>query len=285
MSGIKEILVPIDYAPPSVAALRLAGELAAAFRARLTVLHLVPIEVYAAGDFPIMAADDQRLDEERARLDAHVRGILGDRVTFDTIVSWGSPFLQIVDYAIERHADLIVLGTHGRTGLRHAFLGSVAEKTVRLAPCPVLTAHDGAALARILGVERRAPLPAGQADVGSVMHREPVVVAPNDTLEVVRARLADADVRHLPVVESGRVVGMVTDRDIQPFLGHLAHTRVNAVMTPDPATVTADVSVPAAAQRMVAARVRALPVVEGERLVGIITTTDILEDYIQAARG
>ncbi len=284
MSGINEILVPVDYSPPATAALRLAGEVAEALHAHLTVLHLLPIEVYAVGDYPIVTPDGARLEEERARLDAHVRATLGAAdSSFDTIVSWGSPFLQIVDYAIERHADLIVLGTHGRTGLRHALLGSVAEKTVRLAPCPVLTVHDGAALARILGMKRTMRLPS-EADVGTVMHREPIVVRPTDTLDVVSKRMVDADVRHMPVVEDGRVVGIVTDRDIQPFVGHLAHTRTNAVMTPNPTTVTRDVSIATAARRMLEAGVRALPVVDGERLIGIVSTTDMLEDYIQAAR-
>lgn len=283
MSGINEILVPVDYSPPSVAALRLAGRIAEPMRAHLTVLHLLPIEVYAFADGPVVTPDDGRLEKERARLDSHVRTTLGTgSPAFDAVVGWGSPFLQIVDYAIERRADLIVLGTHGRTGVRHAVLGSVAEKTVRLAPCPVLTVHDGVAVERIFGTMPRGPSEAG---VGSVMRRELIVVRPTDTLDLVSRRMADAGVRHLPVIEEGRLVGMVTDRDIQPFAGYLAHTRVNAVMTTNLTTVTRDVSIAAAARRMLEAGVRALPVVEGNRLVGIVTTTDVLEDYLQAARG
>jgi CBS domain-containing protein len=287
MGGFSQILVPIDYSASSSAALRLAAEIALAFKGRLIALHLVPIEIYAFADYPLVAPDGVRLEEERARLETHVRAILGDGApAFEVQVGWGSPFIQIVDCAIERRADLIVIGTHGRTGLKHALLGSVAEKTVRLAPCPVLSVRDGAALTETLGTVERPAVrgTAAPSTVGQLVGREPIVVRSTDTLDVASARMLEAGVRHLPVVDDNRLVGMLSDRDIQPHGGYLAQTRVNAAMTLNPATVSTDVATADAARRMLDRGVRALPVVDGERVIGIVTSTDILEDYILAAR-
>jgi CBS domain-containing protein/nucleotide-binding universal stress UspA family protein len=286
MSGFSQILVPIDYSAPSTAALRLAAEIAGAFQGRLIALHLLPMEVYALAEYPVVAPDGKRLEDERSRLETHVRAVLGDAApAFEVQVGWGSPFLQIVDCAVERRADLIVIGTHGRTGLKHALLGSVAEKTVRLAPCPVLTVrasatHPGALRAVETPVPRRV---AAAGTVGELMGREPIAVRSTDTLDLASKCMIDAGVRHLPVVDGSRLVGMLSDRDVQPHIGYLVQTRVNAAMTPNPTTVSPDVAIADAARQMLGRSVRALPVVDGERLVGIVTSTDILEDYILAA--
>ncbi len=286
MSGFTQILVPIDYSAPSTDALRLAATIARAFGGRLIALHLLPIEIYAFTEYPLVAPDGVRLEDERARLEKHVRTVLGDDApAFEVDVGWGSPFLQIVERAAERGADLIVMGTHGRTGVKHAFLGSVAEKTVRLSPCPVLTVRDRATQpAALAHAERRPIRPSGApGTVGELMVRDPVVVRSTDTLELASACMLDTEARHLPVVDDGRLVGMLSDRDIQPHIGYLTQTRVNAAMTPHPATVSPDVAVADAARQMLGRGVRALPVVDGERIVGIVTTSDILEDYIVAA--
>ncbi|HEY2388911.1 MAG TPA: universal stress protein [Candidatus Binatia bacterium] len=285
MSGFSRILVPIDYAAPSSDALRLAATIARAFGGRLLVLHLLPIEVYGYAEFPLVAPDDARLEEERTRLERHVRTVLGDHApAFKVEIGWGSPFEQIVERAAERCADLIVMGTHGRTGVKHAFLGSVAERTVRLARCPVLTVRDSAvepaALVAARGARSETPPP---AMVGALMVRDPVVVQSTDTLDIANARMLEAEARHLPVVAGGRLVGILSDRDLQPHMNVLAHTRVDAVMTPNPATVSPDAALADAAREMLQRRVRALPVVDGERLVGIVTSSDILADYALAA--
>lgn len=117
-----------------------------------------------------------------------------------------------------------------------------------------------------------------------MMTRHPVTVTPDDVLRVARDRMVEAAVRHLPVVEGERLVGIVSDRDLPAHIGYLEHTRVSAAMTQDPVTVASNVRVEAAAHVMIERHVRALPVVDGERLIGIISVSDILEDYIRAAR-
>jgi len=293
MANFAQILVPLDYSECSDEALRLAARLARAFKSRLLVLHMLPLEISGMfGDFPAPAADATRITSETERLRAHIQSVLedGDGVpALEIEVAWGSAYLDIVPYAVERRVDLIVLGTHGRSGVKHLLLGSVAEHIVRSAPCPVLTARAGATAATgelrpAEPTERGHHRPARVGDVGRMMTRRPITVAPDDVLTVARDRMAEAAVRHLPVVEGERLVGILSDRDLPAHLGYLGHTRVSAAMTQDPVTVASDVSVDTAAHLMIERNVRALPVVDGERVIGIISVTDILEDYIRAAR-
>jgi nucleotide-binding universal stress UspA family protein/CBS domain-containing protein len=280
MYTFSRILVPVDYSAPADAALRLAAELATAFQGRLLVLHLLAIEVFALAELPLITSDVVDIEEARERLRTHVAKVLGPEAPpYDVAVTWGSPYLQIVDHAIEYGADLIVLGTHGRTGLKHVLLGSVAEKTVRLAPCPVLTVRNDA---RATAGDR--PASEGRGRVAERMERAPVTVRSDDTLDRARARMAEARVRHLPVVDGERIVGMLSDADLGPHVGQLERTRVHVAMTPRPITVSAAAGVEEAARLMLTHRVRALPVIDGARLVGVISSTDILEDYVRVAR-
>jgi universal stress protein A len=77
--------------------------------------------------------------EARQRLDAALTLTERERFKARSVVGIGDPLSEIVDYARTEHINLIVMGTHGRTGVSHLFLGSVAERVVRTAPCPVLT--------------------------------------------------------------------------------------------------------------------------------------------------
>jgi acetoin utilization protein AcuB len=104
-------------------------------------------------------------------------------------------------------------------------------------------------------------------------------------LSDAHGRMVHARVRHLPVVEHARLVGILSDRDLPAHTGQLDRTRVHVAMTPNPTTVTAEVSADTAARLMLEHRVRALPVVEGESVIGVLSASDILEDYVRAARG
>ena len=121
---LNEILFPTDFSPASEAAGRFAREMAVQAGARLHVLHVVP---------PV--TDPSLPAEQLARV---ARG-LADGLDVETALLSGWAGRNIVDYAREKRVDLIVVGTHGRTGISHAILGSVAETVVRLAPCLVLT--------------------------------------------------------------------------------------------------------------------------------------------------
>lgn len=159
------ILVPTDFSAPSEAALEYARILAAKFGASLHLLHVLedpyvhgafgPVsEMYAGADAPATRAALLRDAQERL---AH-RITPADRARFraTTEVVVGSSDRMIVEYAGDNGFDLIVMGTHGRTGLAHMVMGSVAEHVVRSAPCPVLTVHSAPQPEVLPVAERRA---------------------------------------------------------------------------------------------------------------------------------
>jgi nucleotide-binding universal stress UspA family protein len=133
---IKQILVPVDLSEPSIQALDYAIELAAFFKAKLTIVFVAE-PLYYAGDLGLFIEEQQRLGREQlTHLEERVRK--GGR-SCETLLLRGAPYQAITDAARRRAADLIVMGTHGRTGLSHLVMGSVADRVVRTAPCPVLT--------------------------------------------------------------------------------------------------------------------------------------------------
>jgi acetoin utilization protein AcuB len=118
--------------------------------------------------------------------------------------------------------------------------------------------------------------------VMTYMTRKPVTVTPRDTLIDAQGKMNAGSFRRLPVVEGDRLVGMITDRDLGPHSGHLRETRVTAAMTENPLTITPATPLEAAARRMLDTKLDSLPVVEDGKLVGIITTTDILKAFLEA---
>ena len=140
------ILVPTDFSPGAEVALGWAQSLAAAFGAEVILLHVVDLSIAALAGFPSTLAavpaagellDRIRMesDEEMRRLVARIPGARG-------IVREGTPRAVILDVAREIGVHLIVMGTHGRTGLTHVFFGSVAEHVVRHSRVPVLTVRQ-----------------------------------------------------------------------------------------------------------------------------------------------
>jgi CBS domain-containing protein len=281
----QQILVPFDYSAAAEAALRFAADLAHACQAKLLVHHFVELEVRMLDDYPVIKGDP--IAEEGERLRAHVQRLLaaaGRGPAQEVEISWGSPLLRIVETAIERKADLIVLGAHGRTGV---LVGSLAERTVRLAPCPVLTVRGPVSPGNETAshvAPHAGDAGTGPARVARVMTPSPVTIGPGDSLAVARDRMLDAGIRHLPVVDGGRLVGIVSDVDLPAHRGRFAHTRVDAAMTPDPVVIGRGATIADAARLMLERRVRALPVVEGTQLVGVLSVVDILEDYVRASR-
>ena len=142
MIGLKRILVPSDFSETSEAALRYGVELARAFKARLYLLHGPEHPGEAAEtEFPIGLFENMQ-NAANDRL-GHLLGNEETReLQPECAMRIGKPSDEIVRYAHEREIDLIVMGTHGRQGMSRVILGSVAERVVRKAPCPVLTVHN-----------------------------------------------------------------------------------------------------------------------------------------------
>ena len=139
MIALKRILVPHDFSDTSAAAVRYAVELARNFGARLYFLHVGDDAVNQfEAEFPI-GLEDALADGVRERLLRMVTPQEKAELNPDFAVRPGVPAAEIVQYASDQDIDLIVMGTHGRGFVGHMMMGSVAEKVVRTAPCPVLT--------------------------------------------------------------------------------------------------------------------------------------------------
>jgi nucleotide-binding universal stress UspA family protein len=146
MIALKNILVPTDFGPPSAQALEYGRHFARQFGARLHVLHSVEnVMVPGGAEVPVAAVQqvEQGLESVAARQMAEAV-TSDDRATLQVVTvvrSARAAAIDIIEYARDQAIDLIVMGTHGRGALQHLLMGSVAERVVRTAPCPVLTVH------------------------------------------------------------------------------------------------------------------------------------------------
>jgi nucleotide-binding universal stress UspA family protein len=143
--NFQRILVAVDFSEESRSALVCAAEMAAKFGASLTLVHVVePHFGPPDGDVPALTnenTDAEDFAEAKLELSALGEQMLGPCRVVETVVRAGLAFFEITEAAKALGADLIVVGTHGYTGLKRALLGSTAEKVVRHAPCPVLVAR------------------------------------------------------------------------------------------------------------------------------------------------
>ena len=144
MIAIRKILAPTDFSPHAETAVRYACGLAERLGSELHLLHVLSDVVPAGPDpmlTPVMPPEYYRESEAQSleTLGRTLDPSWGEPPIVRTAVVWSSSVDGIVDYARDHEVDLVVIATHGRTGLSHVLLGSVAERIVREAPCPVLT--------------------------------------------------------------------------------------------------------------------------------------------------
>ena len=145
MIKLDRILVPTDFSDFSKPALTYGCAIAARFDAELHLLHVVPdpamlVPEAAAFSVESMEAQTELLRTESMKtLNTLPPDGWSDGKPVVREVRVGAAFMEIIDYAREKDIDLIVIGTHGRSGLMHVLMGSVAERIVRKSPCPVLT--------------------------------------------------------------------------------------------------------------------------------------------------
>jgi len=141
---IKKILCPVDFSKSSDHALRYALAFGQAHHAELVLVHVMDYAAVDVLDYPSAFEFSTQINEKMReiageRLQQLAAATQGEYAKVSSRLATGTPFLEIVSLAREERVDLIVMGTHGRSGLAHVFMGSVAEKVVRKAPCPVLT--------------------------------------------------------------------------------------------------------------------------------------------------
>jgi len=141
---LKTILVPIDFSETSKKALVYAVRMAEQFGSKIILLNVV--EPVATPDFayhPLMLETDKAKSAAKAGLEQVCRdALLSAKMVDRVVVRYGTPFAEITSAARTLKADLIILTTHGYSGLKHVFMGSTAERVVRHAPCPVLTVRE-----------------------------------------------------------------------------------------------------------------------------------------------
>jgi nucleotide-binding universal stress UspA family protein len=143
---VKSIVVPVDFSQCSVFALRYAAKLAGQVDAALILVH-VATSLLTPPEMEYVQVD---LKKFRAEVEKHASGKLAalaqkevpGTIPTSPLVRHGAPWEEITRVAKDRKADLIVIGTHGYTGLKHMVLGSTAEKVVRYAGCPVLVVRE-----------------------------------------------------------------------------------------------------------------------------------------------
>jgi len=140
---IQNILVGVDFSEFSNAALRYATFLAERFGATLTLVHAVEPYLYPedlSAGFTIEELEGPWIQRQKEKLET-LKQTIKQGIASTIVVTMGTPWNRIVGIARSRNADLIVVGTHGRTGLKHALMGSTAERVSRHAACPVLIVH------------------------------------------------------------------------------------------------------------------------------------------------
>ena len=141
MNFITKILAPTDCSEASIDALRYSIKIAKTHHAKLMVLHVIS----QLGNAVSHSLSDKSLSNSKVHLAAENqleefwKSMDENEIEADLVIEYGDPFAEITRYAKSNKNDIIVMGTHGRTGLMHVLMGSVAEKIVRYSPVPVVT--------------------------------------------------------------------------------------------------------------------------------------------------
>ena len=255
------ILCAVDLDDNSIMALDVARKIAQRDTARLVVLHVLPTELPPPRKpnldlFLVMEGEARRF------LEGLMRDRFGD-FPFEVITRSGHPDVAILHVADEVDAELLVMATHTRGVIPHQFVGSVAEKVVRQSKCPVLMVP--------------APVRGNVEMVSAWMTASPATTSPESTLAETYEKMREGGFRCIPVVKSGELVGMITDRDIRNRAGELEDFEVCQAMTAEVVTVAPATSVQEAARLLLECKVGGLPVLEDGRVIGIITVEDVIK--------
>jgi len=260
----RRILCPVDFDENSLAALEVAGQIARQNDGIVLLFHVVPMMIAPAG-MPVYVdiyKGQEETAKEKLRLIA-ARRLQGIKYELSTHV--GEPAGAILRAAKRSAPDVIVMATHGRRGFSRVMLGSVAEMVLREASCPVLCVRRGEPDKNL---------------VARWMSSSPVIATPDEKLSTVQARMHEGSFRCAPVIDKGRLVGIVTDRHVRGNMGRLDQVEARYAMTEKPVTVEPTTPMHEAARILFERKIDALPVLEDGQLVGVITSSDILRAFL-----
>jgi len=261
-----KILCPIDLDGSAPGALELAAATARELGSEVHVLHVITMPMPAEGAPVFVELCRERAEMARAAVAELVKKYLSD-IPCHSQVEIGDPGSGIVAAAHQLPADLVVMATHGRKGVSRLLLGSVAEFVLRGLTCPVLIARYA---------------PSDRASVAHWMSSHPHVIGPDEPLTKACTQMQEHKVRSLPVIENGKLLGIVTDRDVRTHLKFLESTTARQAMATTLLTVTPETSIWDAARILRERKVGALPVLQDGHVVGIVSTSDLLEALIES---
>src|SRR5208282_3824898 len=228
----RRILCPVDFDDNSLAALEVAGQIARQNDGIVLLFHVVPMMIAPAG-MPVYVdiyKGQEETAKEKLRLIA-ARRLQGIKYELSTHV--GEPAGAILRAAKRSAPDVIVMATHGRRGFSRVMLGSVAEMVLREAPCPVLCVRRGEPDKNL---------------VARWMSSSPVIAAPDEKLSTIQTRMHEGNFRCAPVLDGGRLVGIITDRDVRSHMGRIDEIEAKLAMTENPVTVAPTTPLQAAAR-------------------------------------
>ena len=261
----RRILAPVEFDETAHAVLDAAMRIAAENGGTIFLMHVVPLVApIGMPNYVDIYKDQEKI--ARQKLESIIERQRSE-VKCELMTRIGDPAHEILAMERQMAADLIVLATHGRKGVRRMLLGSVADAVLREATCPVLT------------VQRQ------ESDVHLVakwMTPHPISAEPAEKLTAARAKMLSGHFRAMPVLSAGKLAGIITDCDLRRHEGYLDHTEVRLAMTTEVATVSPSTPIHEAAKSLLEHKIGALPVVEGDRLVGIISTSDVLRAFLEA---
>lgn len=137
----KKILCPVDFSQFSQEVVDYAVDLAIKYGAELHIMHVIPNMTYFTPYESFLTPENLVAIEKHIQdqVENDFEKVLKQNVPAKKVIRTGVPFVEIIDYAKSESIDLIVMGTHGRSGIEHILIGNVAEKVVRKSPCPVMT--------------------------------------------------------------------------------------------------------------------------------------------------
>jgi len=141
---ISKVLVPIDFSDYSKSALKYAVNLCKFFNAEIILIYVIEPVIYppdfSMGQIAMPSINNEWDERAKEELDKLSKNEIN--ISSRTVIKTGKPFVEIIETAKEENIDLIIIATHGHTGVEHILFGSTAEKVVRKAPCPVLTLRE-----------------------------------------------------------------------------------------------------------------------------------------------
>lgn len=273
------IVVATDYSADATAAIETAVAWARRISARLIAVHVISGTPGGSDASDIWRSGEDSEQRETLRLESHItQAAEASAAMIESRIVWGDPTEQILKQVASEQPLMLVIGRAGTLGGGTDGVGAVAHELLRTSPRPLLLC----ASAPHPRSEVRADL-AQRPTVASLMRTPPVAIAQSESLERADRIMRDAGVHQLVVVDGERLIGIVTRHDLITQSGYFDRTRVDAVMTQDPISISPAATLRAAVDILLDEDINALPVLDDGKLVGVLSKSDLLRHLARQA--